>query len=44
MKTTEYGVQQISVFWIVFQFNELLGKQLQYFAGFYQKVLQDVFV
>ncbi|CSI74596.1 Uncharacterised protein [Vibrio cholerae] len=22
MKTTEYGVQQISVFWIVFQFNE----------------------
>ncbi len=44
MKTTENSIQQVFIFWIIFQFNQLFRQLLEDLSRLDQKVLQNVFV
>ena len=44
MEATENGVQQIAVIGMLLQIHQLLRQLFEYLAGFYQEVLQDLFI
>ena len=44
VKPAEYRIEQVPVFRIVFQLNQLLGQLLENLAGLNKKVLEDLFI